>query len=196
MQPSSCAKCFDCAITAPLSSAMRRHCQRQFMSASSTHAAANSQPIGRSRPFNTLSIPLEARLRPIEPGGPEIGRVRVTGKAVRSSIGDTFTKAGETPIGGLYRAVFGGTAPRPIPRDIAQSARGLGDELPIHFNSSLSTRDCADRTLERLRFQSQRVSRPDSAISAARSSAFALFWVSCHSASGCESATIPPPACT
>src|SRR6185503_12114462 len=42
--------------------------------------------------------------------------------------------------------------------------------------------------------QSSRVSRPASANSAARNSARALLWVSCHSAAGWESATTPPPA--
>src|SRR5690554_1977295 len=44
--------------------------------------------------------------------------------------------------------------------------------------------------------QSVRVSSPASAISAARSMARALLCVSCHSASGSESATMPAPACT
>ena len=43
-------------------------------------------------------------------------------------------------------------------------------------------------------FYSRRVSRPDSAISAAASWASALFCVSCHSEAGSESATMPAPA--
>jgi len=57
---------------------------------------------------------------------------------------------------------------------------------------------CGECFLRRIQIhiQSSLLFRPAWAISAARSSARALFWVSIHSLFGTESATMPAPACT
>jgi YD repeat-containing protein len=77
------------------------------------------------------------------------------------------------------------------------SGRGRGRTRSCRRHEAASVRhDGAERGRVCPPCLQKRVSRPFSAISAARSMARALFWVSCHSASGSESATRPPPAWT